>query len=164
LRTGGSRGRSWPPPRCPTPTTAASSKTTSARPSSARAGRGAPRPASSASSTSPRYRYLPNQATWAALVAEGIQTELARFHEVLKTVQDFIATTPLDADELADIQAAREEGAASVNAWLTARRGQFAGHFTEETLNLLALGEAVPPPLPEVPLSLLARFQPMARA
>ncbi|WP_437593731.1 hypothetical protein [Sorangium sp. So ce1000] len=104
------------------------------------------------------------QATWAALVAEGIQAELARFHEVLKTVQDFIATTPLDADELADIQAAREEGAASVNAWLTTRRSQFAGHFTEETLNLLALGEPVPPPLPDVPLSLLAHFRPAARA
>ncbi|WP_437580942.1 hypothetical protein [Sorangium sp. So ce887] len=104
------------------------------------------------------------QATWAALVAEGIQTELARFHEVLETVQDFIATTSLDADELADIQAAREEGAASIDAWLTARRRQFAGHFTEETLSLLALGEAVPPPLPDVPLSLLARFRPAARA
>lgn len=104
------------------------------------------------------------QATWAALVAEGIQTELARFREVLKTVQDFIATAPLDADEIADIQAAREESAASVAAWLTARRRQFAGHFTEETLNLLALGEPVPPPLPEVPLSLLARFRPAARA
>ncbi|WP_437538124.1 hypothetical protein WME79_19615 [Sorangium sp. So ce726] len=39
-----------------------------------------------------------------------------------------------------------------------------AGHFTEETLNLLALGEPVPPPLPDVPLSLLARFRPAARA
>jgi hypothetical protein len=107
----------------------------------------------------PSYR-----ATWAALVAEGIQAELARFREVLKTVQGFIATAPLDADELADIQAAREEGAASVNAWLTARRSQLAGHFTEETLNLLALGEPVPPPLPDVPLSLLARFRPAARA
>ncbi|WP_437947938.1 hypothetical protein WME98_45615 [Sorangium sp. So ce296] len=107
----------------------------------------------------PSYR-----ATWAALVAEGIQTELTRFHEILKTVQDFLATTPLDADEIADIQAAREEGAASIDAWLTARRREFAGHFTEETLNLLALGKAVPPPLPDVPLSVLARFRPTARA
>ncbi|WP_437718443.1 hypothetical protein WMF45_19665 [Sorangium sp. So ce448] len=84
---------------------------------------------------------------------------LARFHEVLTTVQDFIAAAPLDADELADMQAVREKGAASVNAWLTARRSKFAGNFTEETLNLLALGEAVPPPLPDVLLSLLARFQ-----
>jgi hypothetical protein len=107
----------------------------------------------------PSYR-----ATWAALVDEGIQTELARFHEVLKTVQDFIAMAPIDADDLADIQAAREESAASVAAWLAARRRQFTGHFTEETLNLLALGAPVPPPLPEVPLSLLARFRPAARA
>ncbi|WP_437718450.1 hypothetical protein WMF45_19695 [Sorangium sp. So ce448] len=95
---------------------------------------------------------------------EGIQTELARFHEVLETVQDFIVTTPLDADESAGIQAAREESAASVAAWLTARRRQFTGRFTEETLNLLAFGEPVPPPLPDVPLSLLARFRPAARA
>lgn len=104
------------------------------------------------------------QATWAALVAQGIQAELPRFHEVLRTVQDFIITAPLDADELADIQAMREESAASISEWLTARRSQLAGHFSEETLSLLALGEPVPPPLPDVPLSAFAMFRPTARA
>ncbi|MEO7327213.1 MAG: hypothetical protein ABI193_01455 [Minicystis sp.] len=105
------------------------------------------------------------QDTWAALVAQGITTELPRFHEVLETVQRVIAAAPLDADELADLQAAREKGAASVEAWLNARRDQFAGHFVEETLALLALGERAPPPLsPEVPLALLAHFRPAAQA
>jgi hypothetical protein len=102
--------------------------------------------------------------TWAALVAQGIQTELPRFREVLKTVQDFIIDAPLDDGELAEIHTMREQGADGVRAWLTARRDQFAGHFTEGTLELLALGERVPPPIPPVPLSLLADFGPTAHA
>lgn len=104
------------------------------------------------------------QAAWAALVKEGIEADLVRFHEALATVQAHIREAPLDADELSDIQAMREEGAASVQEWLDERREQFKGHVDAKTLELLALGERVPPPLPDVPLHLLASFGPTARA
>lgn len=103
--------------------------------------------------------------TWAQLVAQGIATELPRFHEVLKTVQGFIVTASLDADELAEIQAAREASASSVEEWLNARRDQFAGYFSDETLILLGLGELVPAPMPpEISIYALAEFRAAARA
>lgn len=104
------------------------------------------------------------QAAWAALVAKGIEAELARFHEVLEAVQEFLLRAPLDAEELAEMHAAREDGAAAIKDWLSERRSQFAGHVTEETLVFLALGELAPPPLPKMPLCLLAHFGPEARA
>lgn len=103
-------------------------------------------------------------AVWDALVAQGIEAELAQFRVTLEAVQRFIAEAPLEAEELAEMQAAREDAVPYVVEWLDARRVEFAPHVSDETFALLALGELVPPQLPDVPISVLARFEVAARA
>jgi hypothetical protein len=117
-----------------------------------------------------RVEHLPTvplscyQAIWGALAEQGIEDELQQFKSTLEVVQDFIRDAPLDADELADMHEQRERAREAVEEWLDHRREQLAEHVDDETQTLLGLGELVPPPLPDVPLELFARFGSGARA
>lgn len=104
------------------------------------------------------------QSTWAALVAEGIEADLVRFHQALETVQQFILTAPLDEGELAEINEERERFAERIETWLEERRAQLERHFDEESLTILGLGDFVPLAFPDMPFELLAHFGPNARA
>jgi hypothetical protein len=104
------------------------------------------------------------QTTWRRLTEQGIQAELKRFHRALKTVEDYIRNAPLEASEVADIHDARERKADLIAEWLSERRTELEGRLSEETMVLLALRDAAPPPLPNVRIRVLFDFSPQAKA
>lgn len=105
----------------------------------------------------------PYRPAWLALVALGVEEELARFRVALAAAQEFILSAPLDQAELDDIQRTREEYAAHAEDWLDEQRSLLQALGVED-LTMLGLGEVVPPPGFEAPIRLLARIDIPARA
>jgi hypothetical protein len=87
-----------------------------------------------------------SKPVWQALVARGLVEELPAFERVLADVQGFIRAAPVDAAELAEIQAGREDAALALQKWLAERREELAPALGEADLCLLGLGDRVPPP------------------
>ncbi len=97
------------------------------------------------------------QPLWKQLSAHGFETELTACKAVLDDVQEHLRTIPLEPGELEAIAAQLEHAAESVREWLDERRKQLAS-LDASDLEVLGLGETVPPPGFEPPLAVLANI------
>ena len=89
------------------------------------------------------------QAIWDHVRKLGFDVDFARFQRFVESVQDAVRHAPLHERELDEIHEQREEFGRRARDWLDQRRESFQSGFDREQLSLLALGEPVPPALPD---------------
>jgi hypothetical protein len=94
---------------------------------------------------------------WEKLIAWQILPELEAFESTLHDLQEAIRQAPLSEQELEDIQHFREQCAEQVQSWLDDRLEQFS-EFDGSDLAILGLGQVVPPPGFDAPISMLAKI------
>ncbi|MBN8613468.1 MAG: hypothetical protein J0L92_22935 [Deltaproteobacteria bacterium] len=100
---------------------------------------------------------------WKRLVEQGVEAELAECKAVLEDVHAYLREVPLEQEELDAIAQSLEGYGESVRKWLDERRRQLAS-LDPSDIEVLGLGETVPPPGFEPPLVLLSHIASVGRA
>ncbi|MBN8615643.1 MAG: hypothetical protein J0L92_33920 [Deltaproteobacteria bacterium] len=113
------------------------------------------------------FEYLPKgefyQPLWQEIVRQGVEAELAECKGVLDDVHAYLRDVPLEQEELDAIAESLEGYGRSAAKWLDERRKQLAA-LDPSDLEVLGLGETVPPPGFEPPLVLLSHIPSAGRA